>query len=164
MKKVQYEPHDKSADLSCGSYWTFFIKIYKVVYKMGCFLLTVYLFWNKVQEGDIKFIIVPINCFLVILMPCQNTPHMMTSWNGNIYRVTGHLCGEFTEIPTKSQWPGAFIFSLICVLINSWVKNREGGNLRGYRAHYDVSIMNGQNVSRICWSMGNQYWIGSTQE
>ena len=27
------------------------------------------------------------------------TPHylcMMTSWNGNIFRVTGHLCGEFT--------------------------------------------------------------------
>ena len=22
--------------------------------------------------------------------------HMMTSWNGNIFRVTGHLCGEFT--------------------------------------------------------------------
>ena len=21
---------------------------------------------------------------------------MMTSWNGNIFRVTGHLCGEFT--------------------------------------------------------------------
>ena len=22
--------------------------------------------------------------------------YMMTSWNGNIFRVTGHLCGEFT--------------------------------------------------------------------
>ena len=22
---------------------------------------------------------------------------MMTSWNGNIFRVTGHLCGEFTD-------------------------------------------------------------------
>ena len=21
---------------------------------------------------------------------------MITSWNGNIFRVTGHLCGEFT--------------------------------------------------------------------
>ena len=25
-----------------------------------------------------------------------NEPHMMTSSNGNIFRVTGHLCGEFT--------------------------------------------------------------------
>ena len=29
-------------------------------------------------------------------------PHMMTSSNGNIFRVTGHLCGEFTgEFPTQ---------------------------------------------------------------
>ena len=25
-----------------------------------------------------------------------NIEHMMTSSNGNIFRVTGHLCGEFT--------------------------------------------------------------------
>ena len=32
---------------------------------------------------------------------------MMTSSNGNIFRVTGHLCGEFTgpgEFPHKGQW------------------------------------------------------------
>ena len=32
--------------------------------------------------------------------PCQQSvhtmAHMMTSSNGNIFRVTGHLCGEFT--------------------------------------------------------------------
>ena len=27
---------------------------------------------------------------------CYVTYHMMTSSNGNIFRVTGHLCGEFT--------------------------------------------------------------------
>ena len=27
---------------------------------------------------------------------CCSDWHMMTSWNGNIIRVTGHLCGEFT--------------------------------------------------------------------
>ena len=26
----------------------------------------------------------------------RNTTRMMTSSNGNIFRVTGHLCGEFT--------------------------------------------------------------------
>ena len=26
-----------------------------------------------------------------------NSPFMMTSSNGNIFRVTGHLCGEFTD-------------------------------------------------------------------
>ena len=67
-------------------------------------------------------------------------PHgMMTSSNGNIFRVTGHLCGEF---PHKDQWRGALMFSLICVWINDWVNNREAGDLRPYRANYDV-IVNG---------------------
>ena len=36
---------------------------------------------------------------------------MMTSSNGNIFRFTGHLCGEFT---------GALLFSFICFWINGW--------------------------------------------
>ena len=43
--------------------------------------------------------------------------------------------------PHKGQWRGALIFSLICVRINGWVNNREAGDLRRYRAHYDVSVM-----------------------
>ena len=69
---------------------------------------------------------------------------MMTSSNGNIFRVTGHLSGEFTgpgEFPAKGQWRGALMFSLICFWINDWVNNREAGDLRRYRAHYDVTAM-----------------------
>ena len=43
--------------------------------------------------------------------------------------------------PHKGQWRGAFMFSLICVWINGWVNNREAGDLRRYRAHYDVTLM-----------------------
>ena len=43
--------------------------------------------------------------------------------------------------PHKGQWSGALMFSLICVWINGWVNNREAGNLRRYRAHYDVIVM-----------------------
>ena len=43
--------------------------------------------------------------------------------------------------PHKGQWRGALIFSLICVWINGWVNNREAGDLRRYRAHYDVTVM-----------------------
>ena len=35
---------------------------------------------------------------------CDTSYHMMTSSNGNIFRVTGHLCGEFTapgEFPAQ---------------------------------------------------------------
>ena len=41
----------------------------------------------------------------------------------------------------KGQWRGVLMFSLICVWINGWVNNREAGDLRRYRAHYDVSVM-----------------------
>ena len=45
--------------------------------------------------------------------------------------------------PHKGQWRGALMFSLICVWINDWVNNREAGDLRRYRAHYDVNVMLG---------------------
>ena len=41
----------------------------------------------------------------------------------------------------KGQWRGALMFSLICVWINGWVNNREAGDLRRYRAHYEVNVM-----------------------
>ena len=43
--------------------------------------------------------------------------------------------------PHKGKWRGALMFSLICVWINGWVNNREAGDLRCYRAHYDVTVM-----------------------
>ena len=42
--------------------------------------------------------------------------------------------------PHKGQWRGALVFCLICVWINDWVNNREAGDLRRYRAHYDVIV------------------------
>ena len=44
------------------------------------------------------------------------------------------------------------MFSLICVWINDWVKNREAGDLRRYRAHYDVIVMTCMNP---CWLVAN---------
>ena len=69
--------------------------------------------------------------------------NMMTSSNGNIFRVTGHLCREFTghRSPHKGQWCGALMFSLICVWINGWVNIHGVGDLRRYRGHYDVNVI-----------------------
>ena len=55
------------------------------------------------------------------------------------FRVTGHLCGEFTG--HKGQWRGALICSLICPWINGWVNNGEANDLRRHRAHCDVTVM-----------------------
>ena len=69
---------------------------------------------------------------------------MMTSSNENIFRVTGHLCGQFTGsrwIPhTKASDAELWCFYLICTRINGW-NNGEAGDLRRYRAHYDVIVM-----------------------
>ena len=43
--------------------------------------------------------------------------------------------------PQKGQWRGALMFSLICDWITGWLNNREAGDLRRYRAHYDVTVM-----------------------
>ena len=43
--------------------------------------------------------------------------------------------------PHKGQWRGALMLSLICVWIIGWVNNREAGDLRRYRAHYDIIVM-----------------------
>ena len=45
--------------------------------------------------------------------------------------------------PHKGQWRGALVFSLICAWIHGWVNNREVGDLRRHRAHYDTTVMNG---------------------
>ena len=43
--------------------------------------------------------------------------------------------------PHKCQWRRALIFSLICSWTNGWVINGEAGDLRRYRAHYDVIVI-----------------------
>ena len=71
---------------------------------------------------------------------------MMTSSNGNIFRVTGPLCWEFTGyrwIPlTKPSNAELWCFLWSTPWINGKVSNREAGDLRRHRAHYDVIVMN----------------------
>ena len=59
------------------------------------------------------------------------------------WRVTGPLCGEFTGYSHR-----ALMFSLICAWINSWVNNRETGDLRCHCIHYDVTVMNEWRVEQ----------------
>ena len=40
------------------------------------------------------------------------------------------------------------MFSLICVWINDWVNNREAGDLRRHRGHYDVNVM---TIEAMAW-------------
>ena len=54
------------------------------------------------------------------------------------------LCAGNSPVPVNSphkcQWRWALMFPLICVWINDWVNNREAGDLRRHRGHYDVTV------------------------
>ena len=67
---------------------------------------------------------------------------MMTSSNENIFRVTGHLCGEFTG-PRWIPRTKASDAELWCFRWSTpgWANNGEAGDLKRHRAHYDVIIM-----------------------
>ena len=45
------------------------------------------------------------------------------------------------DSPHKGQWRGTLMFSLICPWTNCWSNNQDAGDLRRYRAHYDVTVM-----------------------
>ena len=96
--------------------------------------------------------------------------HMITSSNENIFRVTGHMCGELIHkslmnSPHKGQWRGALMFSLICVWTSDWVNNGKAGDLRRHHAHYDVIVMKKRmsliiNIDAILWSFRIQHsWL-----
>ena len=51
--------------------------------------------------------------------------------------------------PHKGQWRGALMFSLIYAWISGWVNNRDAGDLRRHRAHYDVIIMDRSDKRKL---------------
>ena len=70
---------------------------------------------------------------------------MMTSSNGNIFRVTGHLCGEFTGHWWISRTKASDT-ELWCFL---WSAPLNKCCLKRRRAHYGVTLMDKLN-KRIC--------------
>ena len=92
-------------------------------------------------------IYLPSNCAIHSVM--THTPgfllNMMTSSNENIFPrdwpfVRG-IHRSPVNSPHKGQWRGALMFSLICAWIFDWATNREAGDLRRHRVHYDVIVM-----------------------
>ena len=43
--------------------------------------------------------------------------------------------------PHKGHWRCDLMFSSICAGINGWLNNREAGDLKRHRPHYDVTVM-----------------------
>ena len=77
-------------------------------------------------------------------MPLRTKRSMMTSpmetFSALLALCAGNSPGPVNS-PHKGQWREALMFSLICARINDWVNNREAGDLRRHRGHYDVNVM-----------------------
>ena len=60
--------------------------------------------------------------------------------------------------PHKGQWRGVLMFSLMCAWINSWVNNREAGDLRRHRALW--RHCNGENRLNTIFARNSQHVNG----
>ena len=101
-----------------------------------CVNVTMVLMMSKTTTSQI--------CKTFLSMLCPLTAqHMMTSSNGNNFRVTGPV-----DSPHKGQWREALIFQLICVWTDGWANNGDAGGLIHKRAYYDVTVMT--SITRSC--------------
>ena len=77
---------------------------------------------------------------------------MMTSSNGKkIPRYWPYVWGIHrspVNSPHKGQWHGTLMSSLTYAWTNSWVNNRDSGDLRRHRTHYGVTVMARNRIKR----------------
>ena len=74
--------------------------------------------------------------FMYIVLVLSWWRHQMQTFSALLAFVRG-IHRWPVNSPHKGQWRGA----LICARINGWLNKREGGDLRRYRAHYNVTTM-----------------------
>ena len=74
-------------------------------------------------------------------MYCIYILHLWSWWRHQMETCSALLAICAGNFPHQGQWRGALMFSLICAWMNDWVNNREAGDLRCDRAHYDVTVM-----------------------
>ena len=127
---------------------------------VGTFLKTY--FRVVVSFIDLKwryFIIIRRQSYKIYWHKISRWRHQMETFSALLTICAGNspVPGEFPV--HKCQWHGALMFSLICVWINSWVINREAGDLRRYRAHYGVIVMCYDN-SKLTRLPGYPRWPG----
>ena len=58
--------------------------------------------------------------------------------------------------PHQGMWSGTLMFSLISACTNGWANNRDAGDWRRHRAHYDVTVKS-KFVTLDCWIIAS--WL-----
>ena len=104
------------------------------------------------------------------MLNCTNTPYqkcIISPWwrhQMEIFSALLTLCAGNSPVPVnsphKGQWLGALMFSLICAWIYDWVNDRETGDLRRHRGHYDVNVM--CNLCKLIKYIHMKYFLMKT--
>ena len=87
-----------------------------------------------------------LDSWVTLTFTLQNEKFYISWWRHQMETFSALLALCAVNSPHKGQWHGALMFSLICAWIHGWVNNREVGDLRRHRAHYDVTVMHGQSM------------------
>ena len=142
----------------CCFYHNFMIQLRQIALICMCFcweFLVIFLFFINLllgYQGNAWF--VPVVTFvsgkkhwgkrLTKMVPTRTYQlwwcHQMETFSALLALCAGNSPIPVTS-PHKGQWRGALMFSLICTWINDWVNNREAGDMRRHRGHYDVIVI-----------------------
>ena len=82
-----------------------------------------------------------ISCFHDDVIKWKHVPRHWLVFVRGIHRRLRGIHRSSVNSPHTDQWSGALTFSLICAWTGNWVKIQDAGDLRRYRAHYDVTVM-----------------------
>ena len=107
---------------------------------------------SECQQANVRGCCVPCN-WSVYRTALSWWRHQMETFSALLALCAGNSPVPVNS-PHKGQWRGAWMFSLISACINAWVNNREAGDLRRHRGHYDAIVM----VSH-CFALSKQWPI-----
>ena len=124
----------------CWLYWTS-----ELLNRFPCFVIfPIFRIIERLTAVEFQFQMWQVSLQLSY-WPCQLVKSlylMMTSSNGTFSALLA-LCAGNSPVnsPHKGQWRGAFMFSLICALTNSWANNGDAGDFRRHCVHHNVIVM-----------------------
>ena len=94
----------------------------------------------ELDNGCYKCIACNVQCALFYCACIAWWRHQMDTFSA-LRAICAGISPVPGEVPAQRPVTRSFDVSLICAWINRWITNREAGDLRRYRAHYDVIVM-----------------------
>ena len=91
--------------------------------------------------------IMQVMCMIHVLGMAQLLEHVNTWWRQQLETFSAllALCEGNHRSPVvsshKGQSRGGLMFNFICAWTNGWANNRDAGDSKRHRVHYDVTVM-----------------------